>query len=213
MSGWRRSVPVPEQGASSRMASNCSVGVHLLASAVTSSAEKPARVRFSPSRVIRRSEMSTAVTCAPAAQSCRVLPPGAAHRSATRLPVMSPSRRAGRVAAASCTHQVPSAKPGSSVMAPPAGRRSVPGRQDFGLEPAGPEIGIGARREIERRLDQMGGGDGARRVLAIALGPAFPQPLRRIEARRIAVAEQCRAVAGDCCAARRWPGPSDASDW
>ena len=33
---------------------------------------------------------------------------GAAHRSATCLPEISPSRRAGSAAAASCTHQAPS---------------------------------------------------------------------------------------------------------
>ena len=41
------------------------------------------------------------------------------------------------------------------------------GRQQLAVEPARPERGVGARREVERRLDQMGGGDGARRLLAI----------------------------------------------
>ena len=137
MSGWRRSVPVPEQGASSRIASNGSEAVHLLASAVMSSAARPARARFSPTRTMRRAEISTAVTFAPAAQSCIVLPPGAAQRSATRLPAMSPSRRTGKVAAASCTHHAPSAKPGSSAMWPPPLRRSVPvGRTSASSWPA-----------------------------------------------------------------------------
>ena len=41
-------------------------------------------------------------------------------------PTMSPSRRAGSVAAASCTHHAPSAKPGNSVTLPPPSRRIVP---------------------------------------------------------------------------------------
>ena len=43
----------------------------------------------------------------------------------------------------------------------------------------------------------MSGGDGPRRVLAIALGPAFPQPLRRIETGGVAIAQQRRTLAGD----------------
>ncbi len=52
---------------------------------------------------------STATTRPPAAASCAVLPPGAAQRSMTARPAMAGSRRAGRAAAASCTHQAPSA--------------------------------------------------------------------------------------------------------
>ena len=60
------------------------------------------------------SDVSIAVTCAPASTSCAVLPPGAAHRSATRLPAMSPEQARRQAAAASCTHHSPSAKPGRS---------------------------------------------------------------------------------------------------
>ena len=63
---------------------------------------------FCLSRCMRFAERSTATTCAPAAASCAVLPPGAAHRSITRLPRTSPSSRAGSRAAASCTHHSPS---------------------------------------------------------------------------------------------------------
>ena len=72
------------------------------------------RSRLRASRASRFFEASIAVTFAPASTSCAVLPPGAAQRSATRWPAMSPNSRAGRLAAASCTHQSPSAKPGSS---------------------------------------------------------------------------------------------------
>jgi len=43
---------------------------------------------------------STAVTCAPCVASCAVLPPGAAQRSMTVFPLMSPNNRAGSAAAA-----------------------------------------------------------------------------------------------------------------
>ena len=42
------------------------------------------------------------------AASCAVLPPGAAQRSATRSPGCASRRRAGKAAAASCTHHSPS---------------------------------------------------------------------------------------------------------
>ena len=45
----------------------------------------------------------------PGKRKLSVLPPGAAQRSATERPRMSPSRRTGSAAAASCTHQAPSA--------------------------------------------------------------------------------------------------------
>ena len=50
-----------------------------------------------------------ATTSAPAAASCALLPPGAAHKSATRSPGRTFNNRAGKAAAASCTHHWPSA--------------------------------------------------------------------------------------------------------
>ncbi len=82
---------------------------NFVASASTTSASSLRRTRFSLRRARRAGERSTAVTRAPRAASCAVLPPGAAHRSATRSPLTSPSSRAGRLAATSCTHQAPSA--------------------------------------------------------------------------------------------------------
>ena len=110
MSGWRRIVPVAVQGASSSTAPTGArrapverVGDHDLG------VEPEAReVACAGARPACR-DSSTAVTSAPAAASCAVLPPGAAHRSITARPPTSPSRRAGRAAAASCTHQAPSA--------------------------------------------------------------------------------------------------------
>ena len=54
------------------------------------------------------------------------------------------------------------------------------GRQDLRPQLLGPAFGIGLDREIQRRLHQMGGGDGPRRRLAIGDGPALRQPRRDI---------------------------------
>ena len=78
-----------------------------------------------------------------ASASCAVLPPGAAHRSATRKPRTSPNRRAGREAAASCTHQAPSRKPGSSVIAPLRQGAHAAGRQHAAVHVLGQGLGVG----------------------------------------------------------------------
>ena len=109
MSGWRRMVPVDEQGASSSTASNGPAchSRRVGGDGLGRKAE-PREVLPQPRRAAA-SVRSTATTLAPAAASCAVLPPGAAQRSATVLPRTSPSSRAGSAAAASCTHQAPSA--------------------------------------------------------------------------------------------------------
>jgi hypothetical protein len=70
------------------------IGLHHLA-------VSPVRDRFSRNRPSRGPETSSAVTSAPAAASCNVLPPGAAHRSSTRSPARTASsprrQRRGRV--------------------------------------------------------------------------------------------------------------------
>ncbi len=126
-SGWRRTVPVDEQGASSSTASNNASGLKSIILLETVRALRLRRSKLPSSRLRRFSDISRAVTSAPWITSCAVFPPGAAQRSATRLPLMSPIRRAGRLAAASCTHQSPSAKPGRSVRLPSTvSRRTEP---------------------------------------------------------------------------------------
>ena len=71
------------------------------------------------------------------------------------------------------------------------------GRQLLGLELAGPEIGIPADGEVERRLLQMRRRDGARRILAIGVDPVLPEPARRVEAGGVAIHQQGVAVARD----------------
>ena len=125
MSGCRRIVPVAEHGASRSTRLTGRGGRQASASATSIRASSWRRSRLLRRRPARLSDSSTAVTAAPAAASCAVLPPGAAHRSIALRPRTSPSSRAGSAAAASWTHQAPSAYPGRSSIAPPAGRRTV----------------------------------------------------------------------------------------
>ena len=100
---------------------------------------------------------STAVTRAPAAASCAVLPPGAAHRSATVRPRTSPSSRAGSAAAASCTHQAPSAI-ARQLRRPAHARSRAPSRSAArGRRAARPSAPASLLdREVERRLVAVG---------------------------------------------------------
>ncbi len=107
-----------------------------------------------------------AVTLAPARMSCAVLPPGAAQRSATPSPLISPSKRAGKLAAVSCTHQAPSLKPGNSVTAAvsfsnrtePVGNTTPPRRSahisglDFTV------MATGASRRCAARMERASSG-------------------------------------------------------
>ena len=100
-SGCRRMVPVALQGASNRIASNACDGFQSITSAFTRSAFNCVRSRLDINRSIRRALLSSAVTVKPAADSCMVFPPGAAHKSSARFPAPSPKSRAGRLAAKS----------------------------------------------------------------------------------------------------------------
>ena len=154
-------------------------------------------MRFSCSRLSRPGARSTAVTFAPAATSCAVLPPGAAHRSATRKPATLPRSRAGIEAAASCTHHAPSSKPGSAVTAPCTMVRTEPVGSTRPSSFAAQVRGIRFHRQIERRLAAIGGGNGVRGRLAVGLDPARHQPWRRIEHRRIERRDPLLAFARD----------------
>ena len=112
MSGWRRMVPVDEQGASSRTASKRLVRrSRSWRRPATVVAASPSRARFAESVLSRVLEMSTATTEAPASTSCAVLPPGAAQRSTTRLP-------------ATCAHEMRRQRGGDVLHPPRALRRS-----------------------------------------------------------------------------------------
>ncbi len=75
------------------------------------------------------------------------------------------------------------ARQGSDRAARGAAQRA--GRQDLRLEQLGPALGIAAHGEVERRLLEMGGGDGAGARLAIGARPGLPEPVRRVEPRRV----------------------------
>ena len=115
-SGWRRMVPVAVQGASS------STVAQPLSRRATSALDDLGREFYAGEVFVdaggaRRIVLHRCHLGAGAA-SCVVLPPGAAQRSSTRSPAPSPSSRVGRVAAASCTQQLPSVKPGRSSILP-----------------------------------------------------------------------------------------------
>ena len=108
-SGWRRTVPVEEQGASSSTASNSSCRLVCRAyRPATISASRPSRSRLlaEPRQPVLRDVDRGDVGAGQrrAAPSCR-----RARRKDRRraCPATSPSSRAGRLAAASCTHHAP----------------------------------------------------------------------------------------------------------
>ena len=108
MSGWRRIVPVDEQGASTRTASN-GPPRHSVASAATISAVRPSRCEvllhpFEPlGSAVDRGDLRAG------GGELRGLAAGRRAEIGDARPLTSPSSRAGNAAAASCTHQAPSA--------------------------------------------------------------------------------------------------------
>ena len=111
------------------MASKRCFGSQASASARTMDADRPVRLRLALSNSNRRFDRSSAVTRQSCAASCKVLPPGAAHRSSTWRPSPAPSNLAGIEAARSCTHQSPDSKPlKASTLSPRASRR-CPGKK------------------------------------------------------------------------------------
>ena len=125
ISGWRRSVPVPLHGASTRTWSNGPrsggrAGRHVGDQRPDSAGADPSRL--ATSRRSRPGWRSTATSspssgaARPAASSCR---PGAAQRSATRRPTGDPSM-ATSCAASSCTQARPSRQRPTAPQAPGA---------------------------------------------------------------------------------------------
>ena len=117
-----------------------------------------------------------------------VLPPGAAQRSITFLPATSPSISTGKVAAASCTHQPPSAKPGISSTRPSA---STAARQAEQVCAGRRHRGGIFQRDVQRCFALMRQRDGAGGLFAILRQPALPQPVGRVQARRV---QPCRTA-------------------
>ena len=128
-----------------------------------------------------------------------VLPPGAAHRSATRLPATSPSRPPAMTPPRPAPTTRPRSKPGSASMRP-LGKRRTPllgsTRPDSRSAHRSASLFTG---EIERRLDHIQAGDRpCARLLAPIRHPALPQPIGRVHTRRIEfICDPLRALLGD----------------
>ena len=136
-SGWRRMAPVAVQGASS------STERRRARPGASAPRRRPplrpgsaSRARLERAGRAGAVERSIAVTWAPAATSCAVLPPGAAQRSTTSSPgdvAQQRSRQSRRRRPAPTTR--PRRSPASVVIAPPAVRRSVPVGSAIACEP------------------------------------------------------------------------------
>ena len=67
---------------------------------------------------------------------------------------------------------------------------------ECGAERFGSVLRIGARREVERRLLEVGFGDGPAARVAVSLGPALPEPVRRVEAGRVELCDRAVFAGG-----------------
>ena len=172
-------VPVAEQGASRRAASN-GPPCHSRASATTISAASPVRERFSPSVASRASEMSRAVTAAPAAATrCIVLPPGAAQRSSHRHTGRGAEKlrgqSRGRVLHPPCALGVSR----QSADLTGAGEADRAGRQQGAPGHLRHLRRVPFRAQVEGRnagVHRLHGGDA---ILAVGFGEAFSERLRQ----------------------------------
>ena len=108
-SGWRRIAPVAVHGASSRTASTGCCGRQVSASAATASTGRPSRFKIGDQpvepagRAVDRGDLGAGIG------ELRGLAARRGAQSTTSRPATSPNSRAGSAAAASCTHQAPSA--------------------------------------------------------------------------------------------------------
>ena len=195
MSGWRRMVPVAVHGASRRTASKGRGGDQVSTSAATSSAAslKPGEVDGKAFQA-RGGNVDRGHLARRQGERA-VLPPGAAQRSATRLPATSPRRRAGTAAAAFWTHHSPSRVAGKLPRSARTGSAAPFRWEHDAAEPLRPALRIALDRQVEARLDQMRRGDLAGRRLAIGRGPPLPEPVRRVDALGVVGGEKGVALA------------------
>ena len=186
MSGWRRMVPVAEQGASRSTRIRRGPGRQEATSAPTVSRGKDSRRRL----LGEQAQAGRGTIDGDDAGARRGKLGRLAARSGTEvkdtLARTSPSRVAGSAAAASCTHHAPSVKPGRAETAPACTRRRLPpgSRTAASPLPAGPHRRR-FHRQVERRLRQMGLGDRTGRSLAVSGRPAIATASWRIQPRRV----------------------------
>ena len=200
MSGCRRMVPVEEQGASSRTASNNSPGCHVAASASTQLG-----LQAEPRRGCRRAKPAASSSCRPRPPRRRRARVAPSCRRAPRRdrPRACPRRRRAAAPAATPPRPAPTTRPrrnrAAASMRPLGRRRTLPVGSTRPRESLRPKLRVALDGEIERRLDQMRRGDGVRARLAPPGDPARPQPVGRVDPRRIEAA----AMASPSLATRR----------
>ena len=186
MSGCRRTTPVAEHGASSRIASKLKPS-HQSAGKVASAARTctrppatgsatPERRRFSSIRGSRRGSRSRASSSSSGSRSsrCTALPPGAAQASRTRAPCSGASASAACCAEPSWTETRPSPNPGSSCTGSGSSRRRASSRRGSicALMPAACNRARYSWREPRARLTRSHSGAGS--ALAANTAAACP---------------------------------------
>ena len=196
MSGWRRMVPVDEQGASSSTASN-GPACHSSTSAATVSAGKPETREF-------------------------LVEPGEPGRRAVDRRDLRARERELRGLAAGRRAQVRDGKPAhvaeqpggqrcGGILHPPgalgetrhAGDQAMgdgahgAGRQHAPAQALRPALRVVLHRQIERRLVAVHPREGARGIVTVVANPARHQPGGRIQACGIEVGERGRGIARD----------------
>ena len=160
ISGWRRTVPVAVQGASTRIASYGRSGVQARRSLSTTLAFRSSRCRFVRNIRSREAETSQRVDRGACSGQLRRLaagrragvqnsdPRGVACSDESRM-------RAGTAAAASWTHQFPSGIAGKVFDRTAPGTSERTRRKDLGIQSTCPFIGIRFDGQIQGRLRRV----------------------------------------------------------
>ncbi len=125
-SGCRRKVPVPLHGTSSSTASTSATAGNRASATTASTFFAPTRAMFCASRGARAGLRSHAMTTRASRASSSALPPGAAHRSATREPGAMAAYSVTSVAPGSCTKNCPCAYAPSPVRDTPLSISRLP---------------------------------------------------------------------------------------
>ena len=205
-------MPVAEQGASSRIASNCRSGSHVSASAAIEIGVEMRPVEIlaqSSETTFRRVDRRDAVT---GRRELHRLAAGRGAKVEHVVPHRCGISRAGSDAARSCTHQRPSPKPGSSAT-DALSSADMPRRERHAavLGRKGLRFRVVGEAEIERRALGDLPPRGRNHVLAPGRAPALLDRLRQGAERRSAAGRaeaMCRARHAPAAAGRRRPAAS-----
>ena len=171
------------------------------------------RARLSRSRLSRAGERSTAVTCAPASASCAVLPPGAAHRSATRgrarRRTAAPAARPRRPAPTMRPRQIPAAASPRHARSCAPSRSARPGRARRSAQALGSLFTVRSSAGSWRWRPRW------RAPFRLAIGgdPALHQPFGRIERGRVELAPDARRLRARCRRSTALTRPAKCAPW